>query len=261
MLVAGFSNELAPSYLTVWDQTLRLEGLNVSVIRPHSSKSVSQNVDYLKTQFKKISKKHKKRLVVVGHSKGGLESVATLLKHPELAENVIEKVVAVQSPLCGCELGERGYNLVSYFYNGTYINGLSSLTNSEVRAMTIDQIHSMPDALAHKLSAKILYVVSEKDRSEHPTVIKLLSTIVGHTPNGDGLVHKREMFIEGFGEIIFNLKADHMELAVPPMIGFETSSVEKNQDFILNLLGYFKKKSVQRAQFCRETFLAIYNPG
>lgn len=285
--VGGFGNELARNYMTTWQDTLAEQGIISTIISPHSSKHVEENIPYLKETFEALYRKNGLPLIVVGHSKGGLESVSTVIEHPSLVGKVIKKVVAVQSPLCACTAGDFGYKIAFLVQNLTpkvvksavahignkrdftkkigYVvggNGGLSLTSDEIKALTVDKINLLSKDDATKLSENIMYIVSEKSIKEQAPLLRGTAHIIGKKVRNDGLVAESEMSIPGFGKIIGTMYADHTELAALEMAGISRGNIEKNRAFILsvatNVLTELDPKT-KKAVFCKSTFNDFLN--
>ena len=99
LLVKGMLGEELPGYLE--DNQLRLEerGLETREVAVDTEGRLADNVRVVREAL--LDARHFGRTVVlVGHSKGGVEAMSTLSLHPELREHV-RAVVALQPPFGG----------------------------------------------------------------------------------------------------------------------------------------------------------------
>jgi pimeloyl-ACP methyl ester carboxylesterase len=105
VLVDGILGDFVQDLYTQAVPQLRSEaGLKqISVIRPSTFNSMTQNADQLALEFSRA----KKPLIVLAHSRGAAETFLALLKHPELiTSGKVARAVLVQGAYSGSPLAE-----------------------------------------------------------------------------------------------------------------------------------------------------------
>ena len=86
-------------------------GFSVSHLGYLSSYTVPCNADKLLIDIQKIHAKIKLPIILVGHSKGGAESMYLALRYPELLiSGIIERVVLIHPALGGSPLADNVAN-------------------------------------------------------------------------------------------------------------------------------------------------------
>jgi predicted esterase len=103
VFVGGFVNELAKDYFT--DNKLSLEAFGagkVSIVMPSSAHSARDNLAWLQDKVESLFEDGGRLpIILVGHSKGGLESAALIINNTDLVrKKIVSAVVTVQSKIC-----------------------------------------------------------------------------------------------------------------------------------------------------------------
>lgn len=70
VMVGGLWSNLAPLYFKPARERLKILGLSVEQAKIDTSDGVLPNADALFTELSRMHDKHKKKLVLIGHSKG-----------------------------------------------------------------------------------------------------------------------------------------------------------------------------------------------
>jgi triacylglycerol lipase len=109
MLVPGLMCNIYPylgaTYMEENEAQLKGRGLDVRVLRKMNSvASVKANAGYIKNQVEEVFKTTGKKVVLVGHSKGGVDASAALSLHAEIRP-FVRAVVTIQAPLGGAVAG------------------------------------------------------------------------------------------------------------------------------------------------------------
>jgi triacylglycerol esterase/lipase EstA (alpha/beta hydrolase family) len=99
LLVPGLMTERFPGYFDENQNRLRELGLNVSRVPLDTDASVETNARVVRDAILEAAKGGKK-VVLLGHSKGGVDTAAALALYPELRPHV-RSVVAMQAPYGG----------------------------------------------------------------------------------------------------------------------------------------------------------------
>ncbi|CAH1425143.1 unnamed protein product [Lactuca virosa] len=101
LLVPGLFSNHGPLYFTTTKATFSKMGLTCHIAKIHSEASVEKNARELKEYIEEIYWGSKKRVLLLGHSKGGVDSAAALsIYWPELKDKVAGLALA-QSPYGG----------------------------------------------------------------------------------------------------------------------------------------------------------------
>lgn len=219
VFAGGFTNELGRArYFRENERVLREAGAtDVSRLFASSFKSVDETLPWYRKELLRLWEKGgRKPLVLMGHSKGGVEVLAAVLKYPELIEQgVVERVVAMEAPLRRVVSGDHG-NLLPKLPG---ISGLRSLTSEEVeRAIRgrILELKKENPRLAAEISGRVFYLISKQDPKIQGPLLRPVGIFLEkqfHLKN-DGLVALSEQHIPGFGRTLAELDANHLELFV-----------------------------------------------
>eukprot|EP00756_Hemistasia_phaeocysticola_P054342 Hpha_TRINITY_DN30272_c0_g1::TRINITY_DN30272_c0_g1_i1::g.27112::m.27112 len=93
-----------PMYLRKTRRHLQKMGLDARILKIDTEASVATNAKDVAEQLKKIHAKTGKRIVLLGHSKGGCDGVAALARHHGELKPFVVGMIALQSPLGGTPL-------------------------------------------------------------------------------------------------------------------------------------------------------------
>lgn len=260
LFVGGYGNELARDhYFQLNVQTVREMGANAETFFPSSLNSAAGNIEALRLAVLKTYRDGgNKPVVLIGHSKGGLESLATVLQHPELVrEGVVANVVTVQSPIGGNALGDQSGPLARILAQVISLASPSfrSLQTAGIRSVIADRIDQMSEAEKsdyRMISRVVRYVISHKEAVDSSIGIQKLAKLASPTIQNDGLVAKQDMWIRGFGTILGELYLDHLEgvvgRRVPSVV--ENFQIERIRAFTTSLvLNLMKSRNTQNHEY------------
>ncbi len=222
LFVGGYGNELARDhYFQTNVQVVREMGAFAKTFFPSSLRSAAGNIESLRHAVLDAHREGGgKPVVLIGHSKGGLESLATVLAHPELIrEGVVANVVTVQSPIGGNALGDQSGTVARLLARAIALSSPSfrSLQTEGIRSVIADRISEMSEsekADYRLVSRAVRYVISHKDVADSSLGIQKLAKLASPAILNDGLVAKQDMWIPGFGTILGELYLDHLEAVV-----------------------------------------------
>ncbi len=134
IFVAGFWNEGTTPFLRYFGAGLEAaqEDLQMTAIRFYpKSYSFKGNAEELSKLVVDSYEQYHKPIILIGHSKGGLECLYVALKHPDLILNgIIERMVLLQAAIHGTQLLENSENWLVWFSKKTIsrlFEGLSVL--------------------------------------------------------------------------------------------------------------------------------------
>lgn len=241
VFISGFTGELIQKrYFSENVASLKNLGVeNVSTIIPSSLRAAEDNIEVLNEKVRALYKSGEGRpIVLIGHSKGGLESVATILNHPNLVtDGIVHKVVAVQSPLRRVVLGDQFNSTLKWMTPIFPSDGAESLTTGEIDRIIRQKINSLDAGTKQRLSNSVGYVISEKSPSEMAKAISRMGAFLQTQYNlpSDGLVDLYGQWINGFGKVLGKVNADHVEFVVPYSKNLNTGSDSKASAFALSL--------------------------
>ena len=205
LFVTGYGAESVPGYFTENAIEVRQQGAtNVTIIEPPTFTAVLDNVAFVKSEALKflVSSQmdgKKRKLIVVAHSKGGLEFLNTWLQNPnDFSQEVLEMAVLVQSPLLGSTYSDLSLGALEKSLRGTpgYQDfetrhaGRISLMSENV-AKDLDQSSSsLTESDISSISKRLFYWRSEKKASFAP-VLKSIEKVIKPLGENDGAVLTR----------------------------------------------------------------------
>lgn len=246
VLVSGFFGEaLKETFLDTRRDLIRLgaEPHKITIFRPNSTKPMEDNAAVLKDHFNDLTTVgDAERIVVVGHSKGAVESLLGLLTANSSLRNRIAGAFFVQGAFNGSPLADvftGGGHAVDAGMAAPYRQmlqialkldpaaklaalegylgfklgaGLHSLKVENAEALWEKALQHNPEGIAD-LDNKVFYVRSYLPPQEVRTTLRIpaeyLSAYYG--PN-DGVVPLRSQTLGGFGRLLGTLRADHIAL-------------------------------------------------
>jgi len=258
VLVGGFFNEtVRKEYFSENAKVLsEIGATKVSRIFPSSFHSASFNAKRLNNQLMELYHQGGRRpIVLIGHSKGGLESMACVLEFPELiSKNIVAEVVLIQAPLGGNKLTDS-QGILRRLLIRTVLSptAYSSLQTDDIQKIVTDKVNKLASTLRQRLSQHIHYVLSSKPANQMGRALKAaarLSTTM--TVPYDGLVTRQDMWLSGFGEILGDMKnVDHLEFVLAPgSLVADNSSRNNVRGFTKSLVAnLFKSKRPGNTEF------------
>ncbi|MDA0713570.1 MAG: hypothetical protein O2897_06245, partial [bacterium] len=177
---------------------------------------------------------HKKKLIVVGHSKGGAELLYAILRYPDLiTKNIIDSVILIQPAVGGSLLAENTcawcFDLISAISKPNLTTISPKITkqnfdkafrlfNKSVFKLTNNSSEKEAKKLEKVISDRIYYVRSQQSRDKLSigieTVLAFCNTSLDeHGPN-DGLLLVKDQIDQRIGIDLGILQADHIGLTV-----------------------------------------------
>lgn len=244
VFVGGFLNEGIPGYFT--DNRAALRDLaiplsHIHMIYPSSKNSVEENMGVLATEINRIADDRPEKVIIIAHSKGAVETLAAFLDNFETLNRKIEHIVLIQGAFYGSQVaaaikgeGRRvqvdylNWTLSDWGYYTSFFSTLSAgmLLDTKINPSFESMVPATSTELLQNLlrankqyqqlaANKISFITSSKRISRMSEILDCtgwyLTQVEG--PN-DGLVATREQQVEGLGNILGHLEADHAELVV-----------------------------------------------
>jgi hypothetical protein len=265
VFVAGYNSEKIPGYMTE-NMRVLIENQEpyVDQIRPPSETSVTNNIQLVKRRLLDLYKQGQQRpLIVIAHSKGGLETINTLLRNAsDFPPSVVERVYLVQSPVGGSPYTDRvmakwdesifSWNPLYWALRSQHAGFLSMLSPQvhrdlaeSAKSSTAEQLASLSARTFLIRSSKPLETVSKSLR-ESAEAIRDLGPNDGLVPT-DRMLFSQESGLKGFGtdlgvrDDIDHL--DHFVLGDPP----SQKRAEQIRDFTHFVLTHSQDKHGMRA--------------
>jgi len=242
--VAGMWNEICFLVTSYWGAAMEAAselGMDSSRYFPKSwhfnanVEEVKRRVFELYHNGTKTPSGQPKKIFLVGHSKGGLEVVVLVLKHPELIyDGIVTRVVSLQGALHGTPLASKGtlsFPLSSMKRLATTVLGEGiAVVDPEITERTLMAAYDSfldytqkryPTSWQEKVSEfhqKVFYVPTYETERKNRT----LSTVSCHLLLGDHLMEKRsdgllrveDQIFSKIGIALKPVRADHNSLVL-----------------------------------------------
>jgi len=257
VLVSGVMNEFASlvsSYFTDGIRAVESLGMDHTSVDPPSSIEVSRNADrlYSKIMGRRLAfwssdrlgiyREHgSKPLVLMGHSKGGAETLLMILRHPELIlEGIVDRVVILQGAIGGSPLAEpQNQSFLSQAVASFFQPGFGSLEPQRMQSLfqaslerslesglwgASRRMRVESEILLNQIKDRIFYVLADKTDGRIGPGISLVLSVVGqnldHLGPNDGLVLLKDQVLKSrsaplaLGRVLARLPVDHLGTTV-----------------------------------------------
>jgi len=205
----------------------------------NSEGRVEENAQYLRDEIREISRSYDKKVVLIGHSKGGLDIAAALSIYEEDLKDIVRAFVAVQSPYGGSPIAE---DLLStqFLRTGVHI-ALETAFGEKRKSEAIRAMVKPVEDLTYKARIRFLKQNPLPERFKKNTVCfhskttakdSAMTTIAQYSINqynepGDGLVLCSDAEINGTRVVRYEHEFDHVDPAFPPI---EIANLEQLAD-------------------------------
>lgn len=210
VLIGGLNNESHPNYFKDLESYLIDNNSSaISIVQPSSYLSVEDNLPILRNRLLRSYKKYKMPLVIIAHSKGGLEVINTLGRFiNDFSHHIVHKVVLANTPLKGSpymsvslneyrrQWGMGGMNMHPVYLNSLRV--LKSLKTTEIKRTLNQSFENISYENLKNLSKRVYYFRSSKDHTlVNEGLIKSAKYLVDYGPN-DGLIPVNNQKLEEF---------------------------------------------------------------
>lgn len=248
LLVAGYGNELGRGhYFHENASALREMGASaVEIFFPSSKRSAADNIELLRARILQLYESTGKPVVIFGHSKGGLEALATLLSNPKLVtDGHVANAVLIQSPVGGNTLIEQRGLIGRFFAEAlSFFPSFRSLRTPAIQSLIADRISVWTESKSdlRAVARAVRYVISSKPVAESGAFFRWQAHVLPHRIPNDGLVATQDMWIPGFGLLLGSLNVDHLEVLLGRNVPFLVDNVSRlrvrafTKSMVLNLL-------------------------
>ncbi len=238
VFVAGFLNERARKrYFKDNVSALKQNGIeSISVLFPSSQKSVSTNINFMHSEILRLYHDGKdKPLIIFGHSKGGIEALATVLHDTSLLRREVSRIIAFQSPLNGNELLDRWLKPTSLHFDS--LEGMNSLRGDQVYNVIQNKFIELSDEEKKQVSSSFYYISTSRIPSEMSFLFRFSGYLMmTKQVSSDGVIGTKNMDLELFGQKLGHIKADHTEVVIEHTRGLNIATKEKTQAFTMAVL-------------------------
>ncbi len=209
LTIDGLTGEHLPGYMEPTREGLSRHGLDVREIPVDTEGSVATNAKVVRDAILEASKGGK-QVVLIGHSKGGLDSTAAVALYPELKEH-IRAMVAIQSPYGGAPLAtDLRSNSVLKAGVKALAEGILHGDENSVRDLTYEERQKF--VRAHPWPLDIPTVSLATSTSSQLSVVTPAAnyTWLRYGESSDGLVVNKDAEIPGSNVVRLN-NLDHLE--------------------------------------------------
>ena len=243
LLVPGLWGHHYPGYYsTVRDAFRTILGVECEISRVNSEGTVRENARTIADEIEKMwDETKKKRVVAMGHSKGGLDIAAALALEEKRLENKLAGFVCVQSPYGGSPIAE---DLLSnkYVRSGVHLAleaAFGERRNSEAIQKMVKPVedltyrarirflkkHPLPEQFRDKTVC-----FHSKTTSKDSTMANIaLYVLSQYNEEGDGLVCRSDAEIPHTRVVRYEDEFDHVDPAFPT--SFSDKLVEEHREF------------------------------
>jgi pimeloyl-ACP methyl ester carboxylesterase len=271
--VGGFLNEGIFGYFKDNIVALKLAGVKADFIHdpflPPSQSDFETNAEYLAYEIHKmVVNKSIHRFVLMGHSKGGLESLVATLRHYDWFSDQLLATILIQGAIKGSEianciqnyggeecpevsryeiplLAKTGF-VLSWAFGSLLApalkDGLSSLRVDRLESFWNEEKPNLKKFLKEvnvEKKNRIFFVTSLRDPNRvSPLLEATAQYLQAHSGANDGLVPLARQSIDELGVVIGNLEADHADLTVPSPVS--TRYAEYRYAFTWSVLEFLK---------------------
>lgn len=203
VFVAGFFNETFPAYFLDNIKVLKDEFRAESITRifPSSLEGTLENEAYLFSEIlKSYQSENNKPLVVVSHSKGAVELLNVMFKHPELMEQkTIEKVILIQAAIGGSYVADISDDVLSLIapFAASCSGGLKSLRKGYAEKLLTTAYETLSLEQRKNIANKIYFVRSaQRAKKTTPFLIPTQKYLAMNYGKNDGLLLVEDQIFE-----------------------------------------------------------------
>ncbi|HVE85960.1 MAG TPA: hypothetical protein VND93_24055 [Myxococcales bacterium] len=218
LVIGGLFGKHLPGYMDENVSALKAQGLDARKVPVDSDASVEKNAETIRKAIEEATKDGS-QVVLIGHSKGGVDAAAALSEHPELKDKV-RALVAIQSPFGGSPIAQdiETTPIIKSLVNGV-VSDLFRGDPRSVKDLTYDAREKFLQQ--HPLPTDVPSVCVASSRLS-PTSILGSSEEYMKARYGfpsDGLVDPEDAIIPGSHVVRLN-DMDHAESALHGLPGF-----------------------------------------
>ncbi|MFZ9594447.1 MAG: esterase/lipase family protein [Bdellovibrionia bacterium] len=254
LFVPGFMNEVSVGNSIYYRSNIQAAeaelGMGATYFPLPSSRPVEENSAIIADKVNEIYQREGRPVILVGHSKGGAESLHSILKYPELIlDEKVDRVVLLQSAIGGSPLATPeqpgvGLRVISYLIP----QGLQSLSPGAAKQLFDEAFGGFVDRLKERfghegenklkekideVSKKVFYVRSVEEPQNWSWGTQIVHRVCGNDlrnhGQSDGLLLIDDQIDQRIGVDLGVIQADHIDLAVDGV--FSSLSSEDRRAF------------------------------
>ncbi len=200
VLISGINNEQVRDYFTSFEAYLRLKNFKlITKINPSSLNTVTGNTGFLRSKLLSLYMAHNEPLIVIAHSKGGLELANTLGRfHNDFPSKIVAKAVFVNTPFAGSPYMaesireyEATWGNFGNQYNPVYLNALNVLRSLGTQKISDDLFDSFNDLSVMEMKLmtdRFFFIRTQKAPEKVSSVLKKSAEYLRGTGPNDGLI-------------------------------------------------------------------------
>jgi hypothetical protein len=218
VFIAGLNNELAPGYFKDNVASVKKEFLvkQVTVLRPRSHRSVEVNALLITKKLKELFYNGGQvPMIIVSHSKGGLEVLQMAVTDPDFFNEAVAKFITIQTPFGGSKVADAIFKTCPKKLPKFHLwcnEGYRSLTTPESTLRLQRQLSSLTDEQAAGLFERLRLVRASESGKGVSLILKATNKLLEkHAGPNDGIVLLDEQRIPGADLDLAILKGDHTD--------------------------------------------------
>jgi triacylglycerol esterase/lipase EstA (alpha/beta hydrolase family) len=211
LFVPGLFTEHYPGYMSENMRRLKERGLkHVSMAKIDTDAGVRTNAAALKTQIEALERETGKKVVLLGHSKGGVDAGAALQLYPELHDKV-QAFISMQAPFGGTPVAsDLAENAKLDALMGRFIR---QVFKGDPDALTDLSYRKRRELLGERVTfTQSVPTFSLGSSSRDPGSLTAVGAYYGrerYNKDGDGLVLRDDSIIPGSRGIVLLEELDH----------------------------------------------------
>jgi pimeloyl-ACP methyl ester carboxylesterase len=193
---------------------LETHGYRTGIIVVSGRSSSEHNARQIRDAVLEMNLAPNERVVLVGYSKGGVDSMTAVTQHPELGERVVA-VVSMCSPIGGSPIADDLDGLFLDVLEGLDVPGMPLGDGGAINSLRRSTRRTW--LAKHELPASIRFysVVALTERPRISTImLSHYDALAEIDPRNDGMVVAGDAIIPGASLVCF-LNVDHMGAAMP----------------------------------------------
>lgn len=208
-MVPGLFTEHYPGYMKDNIGRMQKLGLDTRTVTIDTDASVEDNARIIKETIDKIAREEHKQVVLIGHSKGGVDATAALAMYPELYDHV-RAVIAMQTPYGGTPVATdiagngRLLGLVGAAIRRLFKGDQRALTDLTYQARQ-EFVHKNPYDASRVATLSYATTGGPTVSTVGPSASYMKSN---YALESDGLVPKKDAVVPG-SDVVYQNDQDH----------------------------------------------------
>ena len=214
------------NYLKVNRRILRKLGVkNIECMTLNSYKSAQDNAQSVTTLINRLYKKHKKPLVIMGHSKACLEIIISMMENLPVFQEKVKKIICVQPPFQGSSVFEK-YDFLKHA--NPFWPGLKCLESNHYSELFSEKLVSNKHAQDYMRDHLLVIRGFKADSRNVSWIIRPSHFVMKRTGHfNDGLVKLKDQIIPfaEYKEIVMDM--DHSDMFTSTLLSNRSDDYRK----------------------------------